>query len=127
MLKTSFQITNLLLIIFYLYPGSILGCLFYDNCNFQPSLTTDFVISSNHFFAFLIFGLIALNAFLKERNIIIIYIFFISIFLEIMHIIIPNRSFEIKDLFGNLSGIIISLIIFKLFEFGRNKYGLFRR
>ena len=68
MLKTSFQIINLLLIIFYLYPGSILGCLFYDNCNFQPSLTRDFVISSNHFFAFFIFGLIALNAFLKEKK-----------------------------------------------------------
>ena len=127
MLKTSFQIINLLLIIFYLYPGSILGCLFYDNCNFQPSLTRDFVISSNHFFAFFIFGLIALNAFLKENKIVIIYIFIISIFLEVMHMIIPNRSFEIKDLFGNLSGIIISLIIFKLFKFGRNKYGLFRR
>ena len=38
-----------------------------------------------------------------------------------------NLAFEIKDLFGNLSGIIISLIIFKLFKFGRNKYGLFRR
>ena len=127
MLKTSFQITNLLLIIFYLYPGSILGCLFYDNCNFQPNVTSDFVISSNHFFAFLIFGLIALIAYLKEKKIIVIYIFVISIFLEIMHIIIPNRSFEIKDLFGNLSGIMVSLIIFKLFEFVRKRNVLFRR
>ena len=125
MLKTSFHVTNILLIIFYLYPGSILGCLFYDNCSTQPTLTKDFIISSNHFFVFLIFGLIALNAFLKERKIILIYIFVISIFLEIMHIIIPNRSFEIKDLFANLSGIIISLIIFKLFKFVRKRNGLF--
>ena len=85
MLKTSFHVTNILLIIFYLYPGSILGCYFYNDCNTQPSLTKDFIISSNHFFVFLIFGLIAFIAFSKEKKIIMAYIFFISIFLEIMH------------------------------------------
>ena len=125
MLKTSFHVTNILLIIFYLYPGSILGCLFYNDCNTQPSLTKDYIISSNHFFAFLIFGLIAFTAFSKEKKIIMAYIFFISIFLEIMHFFIPIREFEIKDLFGNLIGVIISLIIFNLFYFWRKKYELF--
>ena len=125
MLKTSFHVTNILLIIFYLYPGSILGCLFYNDCNTQPSLTKDFIISSNHFFVFLIFGLIAFIAFSKEKKIIITYAFFISIFLEIMYFFIPIRSFEIKDLFGNLIGVIISLIIFNSFNFWRKKYGLF--
>ena len=125
MLKTSFHVTNILLIIFYLYPGSILGCLFYNDCNTQPSLTKDFIISSNHFFVFLIFGLIAFTAFSKEKKIIMAYIFFISIFLEITHFFIPIREFEIKDLFGNLIGVIISLIIFNLFYFWRKKYELF--
>ena len=125
MLKISFHVSNILLIIFYLYPGSILGCLFYDNCNTQPSLTKDFIISSNHFFVFLIFGLIALSTFLKEKKNIIAYLFFISIFLEIMHFVIPIRAFEIKDLFGNLIGVILSLIIFKSFNFWRKKYELF--
>ena len=125
MLKTSFHVTNILLIIFYLYPGSILGCLFYNDCNTQPSLTKDFIISSNHFFVFLIFGLIAFTAFSKEKKIIIAYVFFVSIFLEIMQFFIPIRSFEIKDLFGNLIGVIISLIIFNSFNFWRKKYGLF--
>ena len=125
MLKTSFHVTNIILIIFYLYPGSILGCLFYNDCNTQPSFTKDFIISSNHFFIFLIFGLIALSAFSKEKIIIIAYVFFISIFLEIMHFFIPIRTFEIKDLFGNLIGVIISLLIFNSFNFWRKKYGLF--
>ena len=125
MLKTSFHVTNILLIIFYLYPGSILGCLFYNNCNTQPSLTKDFIISSNHFFVFLIFGLIAFTAFSKKKKIIIAYVFFISIFFELMHLFIPIRAFEIKDLFGNLIGVIISLIIFNSFNFWRKKYGLF--
>ena len=97
MLKTSFHVINILLIIFYLYPGSILGCYFYNDCNIQPSLTKDFIISSNHFFVFLIFGLIAFIAFSKEKKIIMVYVFFISIFLEIMHFFIPIRAFEIKD------------------------------
>ena len=125
MLKTSFHILNLFLIIFYLFPGSLLGLLFYDNNNYTPSLTKDFIISSNHFFVFLIFGLIAFIAFSKEKKIIITYVFFISIFLEIMHFFIPIRAFEIKDLFGNLIGVIISLIIFNSFNFWRKKYGLF--
>ena len=121
MLRISFHIINTILIIFYLYPGSILGCVFYNDCNIQPNLTPDFLISSNHFYAFLLFGLLALFAFSKELKKIIIYIIFISIFLECTHLFIPNRSFEIPDLFGNLIGILLSLIIFKVFNIWRKK------
>ena len=38
-----------------------------------------------------------------------------AIFLEMMHIIIPDRSFEIQDLLGNILGVVISLTIIKLF------------
>jgi VanZ family protein len=34
-----------------------------------------------------------------------------SIFLEVLHIVIPNRSFELSDLFGNLAGVMIVIII----------------
>ena len=121
MLRISFHIINIILIIFYLYPGSILGCVFYKDCNIQPNLTPDFIISSNHFYAFLLLGLLALVAFSEELKKIIIYIIFISIFLECTHLFIPNRSFEIPDLFGNLIGILLSLIIFKVFNIWRKK------
>ena len=121
MLRISFHIINIILIIFYLYPGSVLGCVFYNDCNIQPNLTPDFLISSNHFFAFLLYGLIALISFSKELKKITIYIIFISIFLEFTHLFIPNRSFEIPDLFGNLIGILFSLIIFKVFNIWRKK------
>ena len=121
MLRISFHIINTTLIIFYLYPGSILGCVFYNDCNIQPNLTPDFLISSNHFYTFLLLGLIALISFSKELKKIIIYIIFISIFLECTHLFIPNRSFEIPDLFGNLIGILFSLIIFKVFNIWRKK------
>ena len=121
MLRISFHTINLLLIIFYLFPGSILGCLFYNNCNIQPNITNDFIISSNHFFAFLILGIISFYSYTKQLNKIIVYTFSISIILELLHLFIPNRSFELKDLFGNIIGIIISFIIYnilKIINFG---------
>ena len=66
-------------------------------------------------------GLLALIAFSKELKKIIIYLIFISIFLEFTHLFIPNRSFEIPDLFGNLIGVLLSLIILKVFNIWRKK------
>jgi hypothetical protein len=45
----TFHIFNLIIIIFYLYPGSIFGCYLYNNCHIQPQITRDFMISSNYF------------------------------------------------------------------------------
>ena len=44
------------------------------------------------------------------------YLFFISIFLELLHSVIPERGFEIKDLGGNIVGVVISLMIFLIFK-----------
>ena len=40
--KILFHIINAIFIIFYIYPGSILGYLIYRNFNKQPQVTTDF-------------------------------------------------------------------------------------
>ena len=53
--KYFFHTSNILLIIFYLYPGSIFGYLVYGNLNIQPQITNDiFSISSNHIYIFTI-------------------------------------------------------------------------
>ena len=57
LIKILFFIINILLIIFYIYPGSIFGCFFYSDCSIQPQLTKDFIISSNHFYVFLVISL----------------------------------------------------------------------
>ena len=46
--KIFFYLINLTLIILYLFPGSLLGCIFFDNCKVQPQITSDFIISTNH-------------------------------------------------------------------------------
>ena len=112
--KIIFYIINLIFIFIYLFPGSIFGCFLYNNCQIQPQLTSDFFISSNHFYAFTIFSIIGLLTYKnskKKLNLIKVYLILSSISLEILHLIIPNRSFEITDLFGNLTGVVIVLII----------------
>mgnify|MGYP001219649091 FL=1 len=72
-------------------------------------------------YAFLIFSLLGILSFKKDLKKISYYIFSVSIFLELMHIIIPNRGFEVADLLGNALGVILSLILYKLFTLRRSK------
>ncbi len=120
-LKNSFYALNIILIIFYLFPGSILGCLLYNDCYFQPQLTRDFLVSSNHFYVFFILSVIGFLSFSKDLKKISYYLILLSILLELLHIIIPNRGFEVADLLGNILGVLLSLILFKLFIFRRLK------
>ena len=121
-IKVSFYITNLVLLIFYLFPGSILGCFLYNDCKIQPQLTRDFIIfSSNHVYAFLIFSFLGILSFRKHLKEISYYLFSFSVFLELMHYIIPNRSFELADLLGNVLGVILSLILYKLLKLRSSK------
>ena len=112
----SFHSTNLILIIFYLYPGSILGYVLYDDTFNQPQITQDFLISSNHFYVFIILSTIGTLAYHNTTrfNFLIKYLFILSVILEFFHILIPNRSFEVSDLFGNILGVVVVIVIYKI-------------
>ena len=117
--KYLFHASNIVLIFFYLYPGSILGCYVYNDCQMQPQLTSDFVVSSNHVYVFFFISSLGFIAYSEKSAFkkVILYIFFISFLLELAHLVIPERGFEIKDLAGNIVGVVISLIIFLIFKF----------
>ena len=114
--KTGFYFANIVLMIFYLYPGSILGCFLYNDCYIQPQITQDFIISPNHCYAFIILTSLGVLSFhnTKKINLLIVYLFILSIFLELFHIIIPNRGFEMSDLLGNIVGVILVTLIYKI-------------
>ena len=114
----GFHCSNLIFIIFYLYPGSILGYFLYKNPSITPQITRDFLISSNHFYVFVFFSAIGILAYrnTKKINLIIIYIFLLSIFLEFFHMFIPNRVFELSDLFGNIMGVIATVFFYKIIQ-----------
>jgi len=118
-IKINFHILNILLIIFYLYPGSIFGCIFYDDCSLQPKLTRDFLVSSNHVYAFILLSILGFVSYLQNIKKIALYLVSISIIFELLHFIIPNRSFQFSDLFGNIIGVLIPIIILILFNFWR--------
>ena len=114
--KIGFYSANIILIILYLFPGSILGCFLYNDCYIQPQITRDFIISSNHVYAFVLLSSLGVFSFhnTKKINFLIFYLFLLSIFLELFHIIIPNRGFEMSDLFGNIVGVILVILIYKI-------------
>ena len=118
--KFFFHLVNLVFLIFYLYPGSILGFLLYGNFKKQPQISPDFYFSSNHVYAFAALTLFGLISHINKKNI-IIYFIFLSFILELSHLIIPNRSFQFEDLFGNIIGILISILLIKIYNYLRKK------
>jgi len=115
-LTKSFHCANLILIIFYLYPGSIFGYVMYNNTSIQPQITRDFLISSNHFYVFIVLSAIGILAYYNSKKIdfLINYLFLLSIILEFFHIFIPNRGFEMRDLFGNIMGVLVVFVVYKI-------------
>ena len=115
-LKISFHLVNSTLILLYLYPGSIFGYIVYGDFSKQPEITGDFLISFNHFCTFIFLSSLGIFAYQNTYRISILikYLFLISIILELTHITIPQRAFELKDLLGNISGVILVIIIYKL-------------
>ena len=118
--KIFFYLSNIILLSEYIYPGSLLGCIIFNDCTIQPKLTSDFIVSANHFYSFLVLSVVGLLTYIKLNQVFFlsIYLVFISFFLEIMHYLIPNRSFEYPDLFGNFIGVIVVV----LFRYLLKKY-----
>ena len=120
--KIIFYSSNFILILLYLFPGSLIGCFLYNDCKLQPQITRDYIISSNHLYAFVILSLIGFLTYKnsKKKRYLSGYLIAVSIFLEIFHYFIPERSFEYSDLFGNLAGVIIIIIGFNLLKIYEN-------
>ena len=121
-LRILFHILTLLLIIFLLYPGSILGFLLYGDFRLQPQITKDFLyISSQHLYVYLLVSVLGFFSYLRDEkfNLVVIYLFFLSIILEVTHLVIVERSFQIKDLTGNILGVLIAYTIVLIYKFWR--------
>ena len=120
--KFFFYLCNFILIVLYLFPGSILGWYLYNDVSLQPQITPDLIISSNHVYAFLILSFVGFFTYKKieQFGFLSTYLIFLSIILEILHYFIPERSFEFPDLFGNLVGVIIVIILFYFFKKNEN-------
>ena len=83
--KIIFHTVNSTLIILYVYPGSILGWLIYNNVRKQPKIkviTSDWIFFSlNHYYAFLILSIIGLICYYRINvKILFLYLFLFQLF-----------------------------------------------
>ncbi len=121
-LRIIFHILILILIILSLYPGSILGFLLYGDTRLQPQITKDFLyISSQHLYVYFLVSALGFFSYLRDEkfNLVVIYLFFLSIILEVAHLVISERSFQIEDLTGNILGVLIAYTIVLIYKFWR--------
>ncbi len=121
MTKIIFHLLNIIFVFLYIYPGSLLGFFIYGDILRQPQITSNFIVSSNHVYAFFLLSSLGLISYFKSLKIIILYLILISIILELFHLFIPNRSFQFSDLFGNITGVLMPVFILILFNFCRKK------
>ena len=117
-----FSLTGLLVL--YLFPGSLIGYFLYSDLGKQPDMIPNPMGTSiNHTLAFFYLTIIGLISYLNQTSFykILIFLITLSLFLELSHLFIPNRSFQSLDLFANLLGTIFAIVI--IFLYKKFKYG----
>ena len=117
-LKLIFYISVTFLVIVSVFPGSLLGLLFYGDLSLQPQLVKNpFGSTINHFIYYLYVSLLGLFLYQKNKifNKLAIALFSLSIFLEIIQTILPVRAFQTGDLIGNILGVIVAYSVVKIY------------
>ena len=112
------------LLILYLFPGSLIGYFLYGDLGRQPDLISNPLGTSiNHALAFLYLTILGLISYLNETNFkkVLIFLISLSLFSELSHLVISNRSFQYLDIFANLLGTLIAIVI--IFLYKKFKYG----
>ena len=114
--KYLFFFSFIILLILYLFPGSLIGYFLYGNLGKQPDFISNPIGTSiNHL---LFFFFLSILGFIFQRNQkkfinSFSFLFLISIILELLHYFIPNRAFELNDLYANSLGVMLAFLMFK--------------
>ena len=118
-IRFLYYLSVVVLFVLYLFPGSIIGYLLYDDLSKQPNLISNPAGTSiNQFIYYLFLSIVRLFGNLKDDSFkkVLIFLLFSSIILEVLHLIIPNRSFQYLDLISNFTGVLLGycmVIIYK--------------
>ena len=119
-LKFFFHTSILFLIIISLFPGSLLGFFLYDDLSRQPELIKNpFGTAINHFIYYFCISMLGLCIYLRNSNFqrLVYSLFFLSIILEVLQFIVPNRTFEIYDVFANFVGVLVAYLLVVIYKF----------
>ena len=114
LIKYLYYFSLIALLILYLFPGSLIGYLLYEDFGTQPDFIPNPIGTSiNHTLAFFYLSILNLISHIRDKsfNLNIIFLISLSVILELSHYFIPNRSFQFLDLFGNLIGTLLAIFI----------------
>ena len=134
-LKLFFYFSLLLLVIVSLFPGSLAGLLVFDDIGRPPSLVDNPIyqvlsidyynisLTINHFAFFFLTSILGFSIYSRKHNFqkLAYVLFFLSIFLEVIQVVIPNRAFEIYDVFANFAGVLFAYLIVKIYKLYKKK------
>ena len=121
--KYLFYFSFIILLILYLFPGSLIGYFLYGDMGEQPDfISNPLGTSINHLVYFFYLSILGFIFRSNKRKFVnsFSFLFLISIILELLHYFIPNRAFELNDLYANSLGVLLAYFIFKLFKKIRN-------
>ena len=117
--KYLFYFSFIMLLIVYLFPGSLIGYFLYGNFGKQPDFISNPIGTSiNHLISFFYLSILGFIFRINQKKLInsFSFLFLISVILELLHHFIPNRAFELNDLYANSLGVMLAFLIFKFFE-----------
>ena len=111
--KVIFHTSTCALILLSVYPGNLIGLIFFGDDTTLPGSD-----KLHHFLSYFLvsgFGFLAYpekNFFFK----LLVFLLGLAFFLELFQIWIPNRYFEFLDMFSNFSGVFLALIATKVLK-----------
>ena len=124
-LKFIFHISMLLLIVLSLFPGSLIGLIFYGDLGKQPNIVENpFGTSINHFISYFYVTILGLLVYLRDKNFkkLVYVLFSLSLILEIIQYAVPNRAFQLNDLVANFLGVLVAYFLVKIYlHFNRHE------
>ena len=117
--KYLFYFSFIILLILYLFPGSLIGYFLYGNFGKQPDFISNPIGTSiNHLVFFFYLGILGFIFQNNQKKIVnsFSFLFLISIILELLHYFIPNRAFELNDLYANSIGVVLAFLIVRVIK-----------
>tara|TARA_B110000438_G_C15765710_1_gene629462 strand:+ start:739 stop:1122 length:384 start_codon:yes stop_codon:yes gene_type:complete len=117
-LKFIFYTSLIFLIIVSIYPGNLIGYLIFDDPGLEVGIgENSFGTSLNHFIYYFYISLLGLFLYIRNTDFkrLLYVLIFISITLEFLHKVIPNRTFQLSDLFANILGVLVAYFIIKIY------------
>ena len=122
-IRYLYYFSFIILLILYLFPGSLIGYFLYGDLLRQPDfIPNPLGTSINHLLAFFYQSMLGLISHLKDKSFkkTLIFLIILSLLIELSHLFIPNRSYQFLDLLSNLLGTLLAIVIIFLYKNFKN-------